>query len=414
MNLKFPKSLIGGMLIVAVCFSVCSCRKNTPKQSQKSKPTKQDKVAKPSKSTNQETAIQKAVRYLMSQQGSDGLWHSEYYGNLKSGSGISTLVLYAISQTDPACWKDNKKQLQKCVNELLKHIKKNGYVSNADGPDYSNYGSAYLLLALRRLDVEFDADLRNQLIKYLVRSQLDDEEGYKTENDNYGGWDLTGWMTGQRPTTGTNISVTSVVLMALSHERKHLQLKQPNLNAHEKSTLQSIDECFGKARIWIVKCQSEKGGFFFHPEQKHPGNKAGWWDQESKTAKAYGSATADGLECLKWLMPKKDSSEFAKWNERCQKAKKWLAPHVSAKTVPGFSDADSEASWAHGLKYYYWMRVGQSEFRLSSTLAKHIESLQKKDGHWENANARMREDDPLIATSFAVIALANQKAEKKK
>jgi hypothetical protein len=33
-------------------------------------------------------------------------------------------------------------------------------------------------------------------------------------------------------------------------------------------------------------------------------------------------------------------------------------------------------------------------------------STQRADGSWRNESARMREDDPLIATSFALVALS--------
>jgi len=46
-----------------------------------------------------------------------------------------------------------------------------------------------------------------------------------------------------------------------------------------------------------------------------------------------------------------------------------------------------------------------------------LSQAQKKDGSWRSESARMREDDPLIATGFAVIALTqirNQQMKKTK
>jgi hypothetical protein len=38
-------------------------------------------------------------------------------------------------------------------------------------------------------------------------------------------------------------------------------------------------------------------------------------------------------------------------------------------------------------------------------LHKHVLDLQTKDGYWVNESDRMRENDPLVATALAVMAL---------
>ena len=407
--MKFTSTFALISFSLMVFLGATSCQKNKPDpgNSDTTKKQKADKSGEPGKTSSKapDTAIGKSIHYLFSKQHEDGLWRSENYGNLKSGAGISALILYAISQAEPGYWQGQKPRLQKCADVLSSNIRKHGYVANADGPDYSNYGSAYLILALQKLDLDFDPAIRNQLVEYLVDSQLDEAEGFTTEKDDFGGWDLTGWMTGKRPTTGTNISVSSAVLMALKMERDHLLSKKPNLNEYEKKQLDSIETCFEKARVWLKKCRNESGGFFFHPEQVHHGNKAGWLDEDAKQARAYGTATLDGLHAIQCLKPARSET----WDRYHQQAMKWLKPHPGATLVPGFQDADSKESWAVGLRFYFWMRLAQSEIGLSETLEKHIQSLQKADGRWENPNARMREDDPLIATAFLTIALSAKK-----
>jgi hypothetical protein len=41
-----------------------------------------------------------------------------------------------------------------------------------------------------------------------------------------------------------------------------------------------------------------------------------------------------------------------------------------------------------------------------AALVKQLAKLQHKDGRWQNDSARMREDDPLIATCLAIVCLA--------
>jgi squalene-hopene/tetraprenyl-beta-curcumene cyclase len=93
----------------------------------------------------------------------------------------------------------------------------------------------------------------------------------------------------------------------------------------------------------------------------------------------------------------------------------WLRRNPERDKVPGFSsDADGE-SWSQGLRYYFYSSLATPGH--SQLLPEQIDELrgdivvrlcreQKPDGSWVNSFGRMREDDPLIATCFAIIALA--------
>jgi hypothetical protein len=433
-----PHSIVVLFLLTAMLITGCGKARTDGKQNPQkpyqddvSKEDKSDAADKNAKAATKNPAIAKAVAYLFRQQAADGIWHSPNYGNLKGGAGISALVLYAISHTPPQYWQSKKTDLQKCVAELEKNIAKHGFVANSDGPDYSNYGSAMFLVAVDGLAIDIKEKTRTTLIEYLVRAQLDEGEGFDKTADDYGGWDLSGWMTGKRPTTGSNISVSASVLEALRHQRERIRdntYDQSKSGQLELAT--KIDACLAKANPWVIRCRADDGGFFFHPEQKHHGNKAGWSDQENQIAKPYGSATADGFRCLSALIdpsvPTQDSAENRKLNELVSETAGWLEEKHQAEpnVVPGFADADQESSWAYGLKFYFWMSHGKSVVHFPSkkyqaakyqaaiqrqaTFKQLIEQLQKQDGRWENPNARMREDDPVIATSFAIIALADK------
>jgi len=372
-----------------------------------------------------QTPTGRGIAYLLNQQADDELWHSPNYGNLKDGAGISCMVLYAISHADKKYWSPHSDRLQRCVDALQTNVEKFGYVTNSDGADYSNYGSALLLLATRRLGLKLHQDQRFRLIEYLTNAQLDETEGFDSDNDDFGGWDLNGWMTGKRPTTGSNISVSATVIEALSIEYDELlqsaRKKKFADDSSESKLLEKLSTtCLPRAKKWIMKCRNEDGGFFFHPEQKHLGNKAGWEDKKQTRAASYGSATADGLRSMLYLLaflsatdPSSDFSESKKWTKYISEAATWIRKQPSHTVVPGFGK--DEESWSQGLKYYYWMSLSYSTLIIDKDMVdvtarqqsidKIIVSEQKDDGRWENPNARMREDDPLICTSFAIIAL---------
>lgn len=101
-----------------------------------------------------------------------------------------------------------------------------------------------------------------------------------------------------------------------------------------------------------------------------------------------------------------------------QQAIQWLQQHPQLDRVPGFSHETGHASWALGLRYYYYQSLSRSlayfPEQEARRIAKEIHAIlaaeQNQDGSWSNPNSRMREDDPLIATGFAVIALEHGRA----
>lgn len=344
---------------------------------------------------NIETAEQRGCEYLLSQQGTDGLWHSPNYGNLKSGAAITAFVVYALSDAST----NDPTAICRAIDALAPEIRKNGYVTNSDGPDYTNYGSAMLLKTINRKQMETYNDLAVILENYLLDAQLDSEEGYSKDNIDFGGWDLTGYMTGARPTTGTNISVTTEVLEALA------TVKNPKSESQEPPPRRR--DAFQKAKVWLNRTQNQDGGFHFHPQSNHAGNKAGWTDVKDRSGPlSYGTATADGLRLLTALGETADSESVA---ETVQ----WFSDQPELNHVPGFSDPNTPGSWANGLRFYYYQSLSRSlhlfpksvSQKIANQIISHLERDQHANGSWTNENARMREDDPLIATSFAIIAL---------
>ncbi len=341
----------------------------------------------------QAAVLERGIRYLLDQQDADGLWRSPNYGNLKQGAGITALVVYALGAAREHLSDGDREKLQKAVDALLPAIRQHGYVSNPDGPDYSNYGSALLLTGCRQAGLELPEDIIGQLVAYLVRAQLDEGEGFDATSPDYGGWDLTGWMSGPRPTTGTSISVTASVLEALQ-----AWPDQPG-----------VGRARGLAVDWLTRCQNVPGdgGFFFHPRRNHDGNKAGWNDEARNTPRSYGSATVDGIRGNRFAGSDTESAAI-------RNGHRWLRDNRQFAVVPGFPDSPDGRSWQTGLRYYYYSSfsdlpdelTGDQSGEMKQGMLEQMQQQQRDDGSWSNPVARMREDDPVIATAFAVTALA--------
>ena len=337
-------------------------------------------------------ALQKGYAYLLGKQSADGGWHSETYGSLRQGAATTALVLYAAGHV-PAKHRDgDRARFEKGLAFLRVGIEKKGCVANTDGSlDYPTYGSALLLVAGDRLGLKIRADDRRRLIDFILQAQLVERRGFDAESPHYGGWDLMGASDLRGATSGTNVSITSIALESLALE--------------DSAAAQAARSA---ARSWTLGCQQVSGGdgFPFTPDPTSANNKAET-DEDSKRPRAYGTATCDGLRCLIYSGVPQD-------DKRLQAAIEWIEAHENVDEVPGFADVDESVGWQEGLRYYYYMTLAKSlrylprktfKSRRTALLAKLV-SLQADDGRWQNDSARMREDDPLIATALAVTALS--------
>jgi hypothetical protein len=122
----------------------------------------------------------------------------------------------------------------------------------------------------------------------------------------------------------------------------------------------------------------------------------------------YGSATADGLLALLAIgaSPATDAAAAA--------ARDFLVASFRADVCPGLSP-DAVPRWDDALKGYWRaaaaralaatgdLRPGDAR---AEALARAIAAEAGRDGAFRNPNPNMKEDDPIIATAFAVAALA--------
>jgi hypothetical protein len=162
------------------------------------------------------------------------------------------------------------------------------------------------------------------------------------------------------------------------------------------------DPALVAARGFVERCQNldTDGGFFFSPALADS-NKAG--ALEDGRYRSYGSMTADGLRALLRLgRPLSDP--------RVAAAAAWLERRFDAVRNPG--DFPPVAEVRRESAYYYWAWSAThaarhlANARWAEALAAELLRLQGPDGSWSNPASEMREDDPIIATSFAIAALA--------
>jgi hypothetical protein len=334
------------------------------------------------------SAIELGIEYLMAQRGEDQIWHSPAYGNLKDGAAISALVIYCLSHQQPTTLETHLDQIKSAVKKLESNSANSKYITNPSGPDYSNYATAMYLIAVKQLGLDVDQARVKEHLEYLCNAQLN----FESAGVDKGGWDYSGWINGPRKTAGTNVSISCVVCECLDKYKAQFEVQGFLKNA--------VD--------WAKRTQNPDGGFCFHPQRSHDGNKAGWETESRAQPNSYGSPTCDGIRLLHACGLNNDNPEFVA-------AISWLTKNVRVDQVPGFEKLEHTGNWEQGLLYYYFYSMSKclehlpakERKELAKKLKAKIEQLQTPEGYWENPVARMREDDPLIATSFALIALGN-------
>jgi hypothetical protein len=336
----------------------------------------------------------RAIEFLLGQQAEDGGIRSTTYGPLKAGAATTALVLYAASHLPDGEWQPHLEQLQHACRFLQPGIAKQGAVAAPDGTlDYPAYGAAMLLVAARRIRLLLPALAPDRLGQHLLHGQLGDQHRIAADSIHYGGWDLDAGRgaTGDQ-LRGSNISLAAFALEAISDFHKDLEITEAAIR---------------RARAWVLRCQNADGGFVFHALRSHPGNKAKWRDDAHQRAISYATPTCDGLRCLKYCGLSNDEQPV-------RRAVHWLETHPDVVRVPGFEAQAKEEGWDEGLRYYYFFtqakalaQLPQAEARRrAEAIQKALAGQQRPDGSFKNDQPRMFEDDPLLATSLAIIAAA--------
>jgi hypothetical protein len=346
-------------------------------------------------------AVSRGIVWLLKQQLPDGGWHSITYGGLRDGAAVTSLAIWTLSRLPNGSDQPQDKlpladspELSGVVEEAAKFLalgfERRSTIASPDGSlDYPTYAAAHILEASRRFPALEKELPREALVHYLVQAQAAKSRSFQPESPDYGGWDLLGEEDATGITTGTNVSVTSIVLDALAPVKG-----------------EAVQQACELARDWVHRAQdaTPDGGFAFTPEIGSLNNKAQWVDEARTRARSYGSATSDGLRALVAL-------EGAQ--ERIERAVQWLVDHPSVEIVPGFDDLPPELGWRDGLRFYYAQSLARVLTLLPEAIARdRAEKMarwllkeQAAGGQWRNASARMREDDPLISTPFCVTAL---------
>ncbi len=318
-------------------------------------------------------ALRRGVAYLLTQQVENGAFPSDTYAAFRDGTALTPLVLHALQQAT-ALADLTADARRKAVNFLTSFTRPDGTLN--PGPDGFAYPVYTAALATRTLT----GPARDAFRRELLARQLTEAHGWSPADAHYGGW---GYYPGvpRKPAPG--------VPMPAHH------LLESNLSA-TRFALQALAACGplpadlrAKAAAFVARMQNPDGGYHFVTGDPVR-NKAG---QVGGVLRSYGSATADGALCERLLG----------WPDTRSEA--WLREHFRADRHPGDYTAAHEAN-RDAVYFYYAAAVAEALPEVRPALRKHLADTQSSDGSWSNRLELVREDDPVLATTYAVLALS--------
>jgi hypothetical protein len=327
------------------------------------------------------SSLTRAAQYLWAQQAADGGFHSATYGLLRSGQSLTPFVLGALLRVPDATAFAPAGAVDRALAFIKSHTSVDGAVGvtggNADYPNYATALAVDALVAARRLPAaahrakagSWTADVA-PLVARLRAQQFSEANGWTPAHTAYGGWGMGGAIRRPPDAGHVDLSMTRFVLEAL-----------------RAAGVDGSDPAMTRARVFLGRLQNHDGGFFFSPVTPAL-NKAG---QSADGFVSYGTTTADGVLALR-------ASGVPDSDDRIVRGIAWLNRNHQRDGVPGFDEGEGpQASWKGGLRFYYAAAIARVRPQQRVRLPE-----QADDGSFRNANGRVKEDDPLIATTLAI------------
>ena len=317
------------------------------------------------------SSLTRAAQYLWARQAADGGFHSTTYGLLGSGRSLTPFVTGALLRVSNAAEPAPDGAVDRAIAFIRRHTSVDGAVGTTGGDaDYPNYATALAIDALVAAQGRSSAAEIAPMVAQLRAQQFSEDNGWSREHTAYGGWGMGGPIR-RPPNAGhVDLSMTRFVLEAL-----------------RASDVDGSDPAMARARVFLERSQNHDGGFLFSPVTPAL-NKAG---RSAKGFVSYGTTTADGVLALR-------ASGLPDSDDRIARGIAWLDRNHQPDGVPGVEEGESpQTSWRTGLRFYYAAAIARVRPQQRVRLPE-----QADDGSFRNPNSRVKEDDPLIATTFAI------------
>lgn len=339
-------------------------------------------------------AISRGNNWLAGQQHDDGHWGDP---DLPAITALALAAAVRAPDYDPS--KPMPDHLRKGFDWLLEQQEDNGGIYNKGLAVY-NTAAAVTAMSLAG-DQAFEPAIVKAR-KYLIGEQWDIGKPKETDNPNDGG---IGYGSHD---DRTDLSNTYLAIEALALSEKVVadgrHGDQPRLNWDAAVTFlsrcQNLEET--NDQEWASDDPANRGGFIYNSQS----SKAGEQELEDGRValRSYGSMSYAGLLSMIY-------AELEPGDIRVEAVKDWLGRNYTLEENPGMG--------LQGLYYYYQTmakalsvagidelkRDGGKPADWRRDLANALLTRQRENGSWVNSNGRWMESDPILVTSYSVLAL---------
>jgi squalene-hopene/tetraprenyl-beta-curcumene cyclase len=335
-------------------------------------------------------AIDRGLNYLKEQQKPEGYWSNAEH------PALTALPLIAFHREPTGKYRKGDAPLQQKGYDFIRST------AQPDGGIYtkglSNYNTALCLTALLNTGVAKDEPLITQARSFIIAQQA---KGMAVESLDGGiGYGPTGVSPKRQHPDLDNTLISIEALRAYQAARPNSEeVGKTDLNWKAATEFLTRTQNLPATNPKGSTNPADAGGFIYYPGFSNADPAEG-----PKALRSYGSMTYAGLLSFIFADLKKD-------DPRVVAALEWLSKNYSLEENPGMGRA--------GLYYYYHLMTkaliaaGVDELTLADgkkvawapAIAKKLLDLQQGDGSWANDTARWMEKDPVLVTSYCVIAL---------
>ena len=335
-------------------------------------------------------SLEIAYEYLLKSQLPNGSWNDN--------PAITALVLYSFLL--PPLYNpdiNSEKALIKGFEYLETFVQPDGGIYKEE---YRNYVTSVCLLAFVESNQEKYRPIIENAKNFLIKFQLDEEEGIEKAHPYYGG---IGYGGDDRPDLSNTQFALDAIKAAEDYEVRYSKIIPTDSNQVEKDEAE-LGLHWRKALVFLARCQNVKavndmpyatddGGFIYE---------TGTYKEER--SHSYGSMTYAGVKSL--LYAKVDKDDI-----RVKQALSWIRDHYTLEENPGFGQA---------ALYYYYMTFAKclealgEDVIVDSSGGKHywrediikkLISLQHEEGYWVHTHARYLHNVKDLVTSYAIISI---------
>lgn len=340
-------------------------------------------------------AIDRGLAFIKSQQKEDGSWSNADH------PAITALATVAFQRAPGGANVKNPPEfLRKSYDFIRANIKPDGGIYNKG---LSNYNTAVAMTALLQTGEPKDEPTIEAARKFVAGQQATNMA--KPELNGGFGYGPTGASPKRQHPDLDNTLIALEALRAYEALRPQAELaslKDLNWKAAADfiSRCQNLPETNKEA--WATGDSANLGGFIYYPGFSNAGEQE--LGDGKKAWRSYGTMTYAGMLSLLYADVKKD-------DVRVKTALDWLSKHYTLTENPGMEKQG----------YYYYLHLatkglaaaGVNELQTADgkkvdwkrDIATKLLSLQQGDGRWVNDVGRWMETDPILVTSYGVLAL---------